>query len=280
MNEDEQPEVGLLTRLRNDPNLVLVVIRYAVFISISIMLLATVALSVLAWQSSASLGDRLAELGAIFAGMTLLLTMFAALVAYTAFSVSFGFAVLKLEVRFGSPRPKGFEVAAERKNGRLEVTDPAQTKVSIYLRNEGRFPAKELAVIVQLDGMEFVPDMTALNAAGWAVNARSETGVVAVQWDGGADYPVLPGFVREITALNLSGLHTIPGGISWTWMKRYVPRRYYRRAIRSGKNSGPHDPQALIMVSIRDAASRQVSWRPVYFMVNEKSQPLAGEGNA
>lgn len=269
MDEDSQEKVGIIDRLRslrNDFGLQLLIIRYMVFAAITIILLGTVALSLLAWRSSASLGDRTAEIGAIFAGMTLLLTMFAALVAYIAFSVSFGFPDLKIKIRFGSSLPGRLEVAAEPKDGRLEAGNPMQTEVAIRLHNKGRFPAKELAVIVQLVGMEFVPDASALKAGGWGINERSETGVTAVQWDGGTAYSVPPGFVREIPTLNLSGLRTTPDGITWIWLKQYSRRKYHQAIRWSKRNPVTESPAGLIVVSIRDAASRQATWGRVHFM--------------
>jgi hypothetical protein len=176
MDDDGQQGAGIISRLRNDFGLLFVVIRYAVVAFIAIILLGTAVLSVLAWRSSASLGDRAAEIGAIFAGMTLLLTMFAAVIAYIAFSVSFGFPDLSVQISFGPSRTNRLTVAAERKNGQLEATDATQTELAICFRNEGRYPAKELAVAVRLDGMEFVPDETVLNLAGWTVNERSRLG--------------------------------------------------------------------------------------------------------
>lgn len=270
MDEDRQPIVGIISRLRNDFGLLLKIVRYAVFAFILIIFLGTIVLSLLVWRTSASLGDHVAEIGAIFAGMTLLLTMFAAVVAYIAFSVSFGFPDLNLQIRLGPSRSDQLTVVAERKNERLEAKDPTQTELAISFRNEGRHPAKELSAIIRLDGMEFVPDEPALNLAGWAVNERTETGITAVQWDGGADCTIPPGFIRELPTLNLSDLHTIPEGVTFMWLKRYSIRKY-RKSIRSRRRPMvDKPPEALIVVSIWEAASRAVTWQPVHFMVEEK----------
>jgi hypothetical protein len=202
--------------------------------------------------------------------MTLLLTMFAAVVAYIAFSVTLGFSDLRLQIRLGPSPSDQLTVVAERRDERLEAKDPTQTELTISFRNEGRYPAKELSTIIRLDGMEFVPDETSLNLAGWTVNERTETGIRAVQWDGGADCTIPPGFVRELPALNLSDLHTIPEGITFTWLKQYSSRKY-RQSIRSRRKPAPDKPsEALIVVSIREAASRAVSWQRVYFIVDEE----------
>jgi hypothetical protein len=174
------------------------------------------------------------------------------------------------QVRLGPSRSDQLTVVAERKNERLEAKDPTQTELAISFRNEGRHPAKELSAIIRLDGMEFVPDEPALNLAGWAVNERTETGITAVQWDGGADCTIPPGFIRELPTLNLSDLHTIPEGVTFMWLKRYSIRKY-RKSIRSRRRPMvDKPPEALIVVSIWEAASRAVTWQPVHFIVEEK----------
>ena len=262
MDEDRQLIVRIIARFRYDGDFRLAFVRYAVWAAVAIILLATVVLSVIVWQSSAMLADRLAGIGAIFAGMTLLLTLFAALVAYVAFSVSILGPKLKLQVRFGPSRTNLPAVTAERKNGRLEAKDSAHTEVAICFRNEAGSPAKDPAVIVQLEGMEFAPDVPSLNAAGWTINARSETGVRAVQWDAGAAYSVYMGFVRELPVLNLTGLRTIPG---WTGQIELVGLRQFRWV-------GKTPPAPVIVISILDAISRTVNILPVDFIVNGKSQ--------
>jgi len=49
---------------------------------------------------------------------------------------------------------------------------------------------------------QFTPDVPGLNTAGWIVNALTETGVRAVQWDGGAAYSVYPGFVSFLYSIS------------------------------------------------------------------------------
>jgi hypothetical protein len=82
MDEDRQLRSGIFDRFRRDIRRRLAFVHYAVWTAVSIILLATVALSAAVWQSSAVLADRPAGIGAIFAGMTLFLTLFAAVVAY------------------------------------------------------------------------------------------------------------------------------------------------------------------------------------------------------
>jgi hypothetical protein len=159
--------------------------------------------------------------------MTLLLAVFAAIVAYLAFSVSIGLPGLKLQVRFGPSSPNQLAIKAEHQNGQLEATDPAQTEVAICFRNDGNYAARAPAVIVQLEGTEFEADVPGLNAAGWAVNERSQTGIRAVQWEGNTTGSVYTNMVRELPLLNLTGLRTIPdwkGSWKGPFLRREPPQ--------------------------------------------------------
>jgi hypothetical protein len=273
MDEDKELKLGIIGRIRRDFGFRLKIVSYVVGTVVAIIVVATAVMSVLVWLSSASLADRLAGIGAIFAGMSLLLTVFAAVVAYLAFWVSIGLPDLKLQVRFGPSPPNRFSFTAKRQNGWpesgwagdawpesgwLEAKDSAETAVVICFRNVGTYAAKAPAVIVQLEGMEFVGDVLALNADGWTVNERSETGLRAVQWEGGADHSVYTNLVRELPVLHLAGLRTIPG---WTghW---------------EGPVQHPHGerPYPWIVVSILTDIFRRDSWQSVDFIVDGKSQ--------
>jgi hypothetical protein len=263
----------MIGRIHRDFGFRLKIVSYAVGTAVAVIVVATVVMSVLVWLSSASRADRLAGIGAIFAGMSLLLTVFAAAVAYLAFRVSIGPPSLELQVRFGLSPPNRFSVTAKRQNGWpengwardawpesgwLEATDPAETAVVICFRNVGTYAAKAPAVIVQLEGMEFMGDVLALNAGGWTVNERSETGIRVVQWEGGADHSVYANLVRELPVLHLAGLRTIPG-----WTGRW-----------QGPVQHPHDerPYPWIVVSILTDIFRRDSWQSVDFIVDGNSQ--------
>ena len=194
--------------------------------------------------------------------MTLLLTIFAVVVAYLAFSLSLGVPDLKLQVCFGTSDPNRLAVMGEEsKNGQLEAKDSALTAVTIRFRNQGTVPAKAPAVIVQLLGMEFTEDIPALNAAGWTVNERSKTGVTAVQWNNGAAYSIYEGLVLELPVLSLAGLRTIPGRMRWTGP--------FGRLKKLGQLE---TDSPVIVTSIVTDISRKVDFQPVDFKVNGKSR--------
>ena len=277
MDVDKRFKIGIISRLRSNLELGLKTLNYAVGAAVVIILAATVVMLALVWQSSANLSNRLAGMAAIFAGMTLLLTVFAVVVAYLAFSLSIGVPDLKLQVCFGTSRPNQLAVtAAESENGRLEATNPLETVVVIRFRNDGTFPAKAPAVIVLLDGMEFAADVSALNAAGWTVNDRSsKTGVIAVQWNGGAAYSVYSGLVFELPVLNLAGLRYVP---DLTGRTGPVYQFSWFRGFR--KHSATDEPpRPLIVVSILTDVLRKVERQPVDFIVNGESKFTPKEKN-
>jgi len=270
MDEGKEFKIGLIGRIRRDFGLRLRIVSYAVWIAIAVIVVATVVTSVLVWQSSVMLSDRLAGIGAIFAGMTLLLAVFAAVVTYLAFSVSIGLPVLNLQVRLGRSHPNRLAVRAEDRNGRLEAEDPAQAAVAICFRNDGNYAARAPAVIVQLEGMEFEADVPGLNAAGWTVNERSETGIRVVQWEGDTANSVYKDMVRELPVFSLTGLRTIPGWKgSWKGpFPRPRPPKFPRPR--------PPEPDELaypfIVVSISTDIFRRVAWQSVDFVVNGESR--------
>lgn len=265
MDEDKEVEISkisIIGQIRRDIGLRLRIVSYTVWITIAVIVAVTVVTSVLVWQSSAMLADRLAGIAAILAGSTLLLAVFAAAVAYLAFSVSIGVPDLKLQVRFGPSPPNRLAVKAEHQNGRLEAKDPAQTMVVICFRNDGNYAAKAPAVIVQFEGMEFEADVPGLNAAGWTINERSETGIRVVQWEGDMTNSVYTYMVRELPVLSLTGLRTVPG---WkgSW-KGPFPRP---------KPPEPDElPRPFIVVFTYTDIFQRVTWLPVDFIVNGESR--------
>ena len=267
-NADEELKFGIVGRIRRDAGLRRKIVRVAVLALVGIAVSATAATALLLWLSSANLADRAAEIGDIFAGTTLLLTVVAALVAYLAYAVSTGMPHLKLQVCFGSSLPNQPMVTAECKNGQLEAKNSGPTVVTVRFRNDGIYTAKDPAVIVRLEGMAFTADVPSLNAAGWIVNDSGETGVTAVQWDGGPAYSVHGGLVRELPVLSLDGLRTVLGSTGSSRSARSVRRRWLR------SHAAPHEPSTVpfIVVYVLTSASRTLFWMPVDFKVNGKSR--------
>jgi hypothetical protein len=265
MDADKQLKFGIIGRMRRDAGLRRKVVGFAVLLLVAAAVAAMVAAGILLWGSTASLADRVAEIGDIFAATTLLLTVIAAAVAYLAYAASTGIPDLKLRVCFGPSLPNQPVVAAEPKNGRLEAVDSRQTAVTIRIRNSGAFPAKNPAFIVQVQGMEFGPDVPDL-AAGWTVNEGNETGVTTVQMDGGPAYSAPQGMVRDLPVLSLAGLRTVPGWTEPSWPVRSREFRW----LGWFRTRSPWPP--LIVISVVTDTSRRDAWIPIDFKVNGNSQ--------
>jgi hypothetical protein len=267
MDTDKQLTFGLIGRIRRDAGLRRKIVRFAVLLLVAAAVAATVVAGIVLWVSSASLADRAAEIGDIFGATTLLLTVIAAVVAYLAYAVSTGIPDLKLRVCFGPSLPNQPVVTAEAKNGRLEALDSAQTAVAIRIRNFGVFPAKDPAFIVQVQGMEFGPDVPDLNAAGWTVNEGSETGITTVQMDGGPSYSTPGGMVRDLPVLSLAGLRTVPGWTEPSWPVRSREFRWFGWFRRKPRSPWP----PLFVISVVTDGYRRAMWMPIEFKVNEDS---------
>jgi hypothetical protein len=69
----------------------------------AVVLVITIALTVLALTADTELANRMAEVAAIFTGATLLLAVIAGVVALLAYAVSTGAPYLSVSVRFGRP---------------------------------------------------------------------------------------------------------------------------------------------------------------------------------
>jgi hypothetical protein len=264
MDADKQLKFGIIGRMRRDAGLRRKIVGSAVLLLVTAAVAATVVAGILLWGSSGSHADRVAEIGDIFAATTLLLTVIAAVVAYLAYAVSTGIPDLKLRVCFGPSLPNQPVVTAEPRNGRLEAVDSGQTAVTIRIRNFGVFPAKDPAFIVQVQGMEFGPDVRDLNAAGWTVNEGSETGITTVQMDGGPAYSTPQGMVRHLPVLSLAGLRTVPGWTEPSWPVRSRKFRWFGWFRRKSRSAWP----PLIVITVVTDAVRRVGWIPIDFKVN------------
>jgi hypothetical protein len=143
------------------------------------MLVAITVFASIAWVVALNIppydisrSDRLAETGDIIAGATLLLTVLAALVALRAYAVSTGLPTLKLQAIFPFSYPNRPIFQATKESNHLVRSVPfKQTMGTIIIRNEGKYSARNPAVIVRLHGMAFTPsqydnkDWTVINFA-------------------------------------------------------------------------------------------------------------------
>ena len=201
-----------ITHLRNNSRQRRLMFLGIILTIIIAVTLATVFLVILILSlSSASISDRLAEVGIIIAGATLALAAVAALVALLAYAISTGTPDLKLQVHFEFSSLNRPVFRAEPMDGdRLKAVAFKQTCCTISLRNTSGYSARNPAVIVRLHGMVFLNRNDSL-AKEWVVVDFSNTnGIKGVQWDGGPTYSIHGRSVRRLPMLDLVGLTCIP----------------------------------------------------------------------
>ena len=232
---------------------------------------AVVATPIVLSASSATLPDRIAEVGDIFAGTTLLLAVAAALIALRSYAVSTGVPDLKLRVCFESSAPnQPVFKAVPSEDGLLKAERSGQTVGTISVRNDSSYPAKGLAVIVRLEGMAVYDDGGNLTRAGWVVNELVGTsGITVVQWDAGPEYSIYGQSIRRLPVLDLTGLCLTSTATSLPTPKGPagdglpVPRRV-RRVL--------SEPHPRIWFELFADGVRKVTWIPVDFTADEESQ--------
>ena len=207
---------GALDRLRRDPGFRRHVMLYWFGTSVATIMLVTVVFAVLMVSSSGSYADRLAAVGDVLVGATLLLAVIAAVVGLLAYAVSTGMPDLAVSVQFPFSIPNNplFDAdiqqdVLDRENyNSFKAKNHKQVFATILLRNDSGYSAKNPAVIVQLNGMAFSSPEP---GQGWVViDFASTMGVTAVQWDGGPTYSIHGTSIRRLPDLHLGNLQTFP----------------------------------------------------------------------
>jgi hypothetical protein len=231
-------------RLRRDAGFRRRIILIASGAFVLIAGLATAATAIALSVSSASLADRAAEISDVFAGTTLSLTIVGALVALLAFAVSTGGPDLKLQIRFESSHPNRPVFKALVENGWLKAERSGQTTGTISVRNDSIYPAKNLAIVVRLEGMAFAGEMHNLKQAGWVINEFAGNADIEVaQWDGSSTALIHGHSARQLAVLDLAGLRILRGSQGGTLRFDLLADGY-----------------------------RKITWMPVNFSIDGKSQ--------
>lgn len=202
-----------LPDLRKDSRFRRLALLGCVFIVILfIALLAAIAVLV-TMLKTASLSDRLVEVGDILAGATLVLTIVAALVAVLAYAVATGLPDLKVRVSFpfSSPNVPRFRAVLDSENGDMLSNEFKQVSMTVSVSNESNYSARNPAVIVSLRGMAFLDrEVGHAQQQGWTVIRFANTqGITEVQWDGGGDYSIHGKSVRKLPDLWLYRLRKV-----------------------------------------------------------------------
>ena len=213
-------------------------------------LATVVATPIILSGSSASLADRIAEVGDIFAGSSLLLTVVGALIALRAYAVSTGLPNLDIIFEFSPPDQPVFD----KSKG---------TKGTISVHNKSGYPAKNLAVIVRLQRMALYGGSAKLKEEGWVVNELVDNnGITVLQWEGGSEFSIYGHSIHRLPLLDLFGLREtsattpsldlkIPGGTA-----SFFPRRV-QQAL--------NEPYPKIFIEIFADYIHQISWYSAEF---------------
>jgi hypothetical protein len=156
-------------------------------------------------SSNETLDTRLTISGDVLTAGTLLLAMVAGFVALQAFAVTTGLPKLQIQVWFdSSDKNRPIFQASKLSNGWLQTIAPtSQTQARIRIRNHSNYPARDLAITIQLNGMALKSESFRDTDAWWSVDSTDNKGIREVQWDGRSDYLVHGNSVRRIPDLDL-----------------------------------------------------------------------------
>lgn len=178
-------------------------------ISILSISIASVAISAVILTGSSDLSDRLVEVGDVFAGATLLLTIVAAVVALLAYASATGSPDLRMQLDFPfSQLNNPVFQSTFNDNGVATAVEFKQLNLTLRVRNDSSYSAKNPAVVIRLHDMAFSPDEK--NNEWTTVQFASTHGITVVQWDGGSNYSIHGSSVRTLPGLWLERLHTVP----------------------------------------------------------------------
>jgi hypothetical protein len=242
------PAIGV-DRLRRDSALQRRTLLWTIGIFVAVTVVATTALTVNAVTYYDKVADKLVAAGDVLVGATLLLAVIAALVALLAYAVSTGLPDLLLSAQLQHSYPNNPEW--RRINGlywdESIVVNFLQSEIlSIFLRNESGYSARNPAVIVRFHAMTVAyadnlrPDeawspidfaskdqiseiigpgnIDRITRLGYSFDPTEKPNqfghplsrITAVQWDGGPTYSIHGHSTRRLPGLPLINILHIP----------------------------------------------------------------------
>jgi hypothetical protein len=192
----------MLARGSRQRRIVLLVIYITVTLAIFV---GTTAFALKLWISRGDLDIKIALVGDIVTAGTLLLAVVAGFIALQAFATATGLPNLKIQLWFDSSnKNRPIFVADKLSNGWLEADVLAgQTHARVRLLNRSNYAARDIAVMIQLNGMVLAAGKFCEKDGWWAADNAGDSGIVAVQWDGGSDYLVHGHSARRLPDLDL-----------------------------------------------------------------------------
>jgi hypothetical protein len=178
----------------------------AVYAGMLVVIAVAIGVCVLYWLSS-STSDRLAVIGNFLSLGTLLLALFAGIVALAAFSAATGLPELKLQ--FSLPDLYPNEVRFLFDDDKPAMAEGGNSLASIIVENVSSYAARTPAVIIEFRKAGIYQGHYA--AAGWTPVARDHNtnDILSVQWDGGPNYAIHGNSPRHLPELLLQGLHPL-----------------------------------------------------------------------
>jgi hypothetical protein len=158
--------------------------------------------------SSLDSADRLAAVGDVLVGATLLLGLAAALVTLLAFMTALGPPNLRVQLACECSKPNNPVFQSDRlADGTFRARQFKQLSVRIALWNDSLFPAKEPRVIVRLNAMALTAESDSQFQGGWTVLDVVDTvGITGIEWEGGPGYSIHPNSVRRLPGFYLNNL--------------------------------------------------------------------------
>ena len=170
---------------------------------VMVILVAAGIISARVAEGHGASSDKIAVIGDVIAGATLLLAVVAGLVAVLAYAVSTGAPNLRVKVgcegnQFRQPT---IDLAAGE-----DLGSPRDYELTILLRNISSYSARNPVVIVRMMALSFVDLAPGL---AWDTTGRTvfrPQEALEVQWDGGVDYSVHGHSIRKLPPLRLKQL--------------------------------------------------------------------------
>lgn len=144
---------------------------------------------------SGRFSDRLAEVGDWLAGGTLVLAVFAGIVALKAYASATGLPDLKISLIIEGPQIPGDDFDPERPTYTRELSGPF--RLNIAIKNDSDYSARNPAVIMRLPG-NYLATRASKIAEGWAITDGTKNQIFSVQWDGGSTYSIHGHSIRKI----------------------------------------------------------------------------------
>ncbi len=194
----------------------------------------------LSWLSSHS-SERLAVIGNLLSFGTLLLALVAGIVALAAYSAATGLPDLRLRALVRGAGAKSNLIVVTPTEV-PPVTAAGNNELIVILVNRNVYAARSPAVIVRIESGNFRKEIFSAGED-WHITGRDmDRNIIAVQWDGGADYIIHGKSYRQIPDLHLEGLGGDSARITFRILADGYSRKEISLPVRFNSDSTPKRP--------------------------------------